>query len=925
MMRRSVSVTTLALCGFLWTLPVAATIEGGSASQRAVRNPVFEAPNVSLVESLRPASDMPAESAGDTAALPVDVPGMPVEKPADESDTPARPADDSDTPINYDAETGSADQWVVFDAVPAGASVSIQNDPIRGSKVYRTRGKGRKNGFSIGAMTAKDGGWNALAPLFGFSMRTASYFDYTLVVDTTAGQRWLNYNQSNASSLLHPNGFLIHHGLGSALMDDDWHTIERDLQADISAAEPGNKLLAVQGFAVRGELAIDDIRLYKTPIKVDAPPTAGFTADFAADSAKVTFTSTSTDDKGIVKYIWDFGDGVAPVSSGKAESVSYIYRNVGVYEVTLGVIDTAGQRDLSSVTVVIDSLDGTGNGLDDDSDDGMDDDSDDGMDDDSDDGMDDGSDDGMDTDTSGPGVSEEEKEAARLLTQATFGVTEEGIAEVIDRGVEDWIDHQLGLRYQPMLPYVRANSNGSNTQARHDIWWRRVVESEDQLRQRMTFALSQLFVISDVGYTLSNAQYGVTDYYDTLAEGAFGNYRDLLENVTLHPVMGVYLSSLQNEQADEARQTRADENFAREVLQLFSIGPHRLNIDGTVVTAGGRGIPVYTQQDIENYARVFTGWNFAGADRWNLSPISSDADKVSPMEPWEEYHDSNAKQLLNGVTVPAGGSARDDLEIALDSIANHPNVGPFIASHLIRQLVTSNPSRGYVARVAQVFNNNGAGERGDLGAVVKAILLDSEARSGHLSNPQFGKLREPVLRLSHLWRAFDITPGSESENGNYNTASPYLRNLEQVASQAVLRAPSVFNFYSPSHQPIGPVRDAGLVAPVAEIMTDDAVIEFTRMINRQIQYHNDFGNDNARRWSYLVFDDEREAAAESTGSLLDRLDLLLLSGSMSAELRDVLASHIESLPSADTEDGQNRRVIDTVLLIMSSPDYLVQR
>jgi len=440
-----------------------------------------------------------------------------------------------------------------------------------------------------------------------------------------------------------------------------------------------------------------------------------------------------------------------------------------------------------------------------------------------------------------------EADAARLLAQATFGATENSIAAVLDLGIEGWIDRQLTLTSPPHLDYVLVHSNGSNRDARNEIWWSSVVDGEDQLRSRVAFALSQLFVVSDLGKTLSNAQYGMTNYYDMLRDNAFGNYRELLEDVSKNPVMGIFLSSLQNDKGSEEDNTRADENFAREVLQLFSIGLDNLNQDGT--PSGGSA---FSQEHVEAFAQVFTGWNYKNASRWNRS-INSGADLISPMEAWEDHHDTNAKTLLGGETIPAGLSAEEDMERAMDNIFAHQNIAPFISRHFILQLVTSNPSPAYIGRVAAVFNDNGEGVRGDLGATIKAILMDPEARNPG-SDANFGKLREPLLRLSHLWRAFSITPGTESVRGEYNTNSPALRDISLVTGQAILRSPSVFNFYQPDYSPNGPVLESGLISPESQIFTDGNIIATASRLNQQVhRFYKQSSIPNDLKQSQLDF------------------------------------------------------------------------
>ena len=296
------------------------------------------------------------------------------------------------------------------------------------------------------------------------------------------------------------------------------------------------------------------------------------------------------------------------------------------------------------------------------------------------------------------------------------------------------------------------------------------------------------------------------------------------------------------------------------------------------------------------------------------------------MQPFESFHDGGSKNLLNGAVV-AGLSAQPDLEFALDNIFNHPNVGPFISEKLIKQLVTSNPSAGYVRRVAAVFNSDSSGERGNLQSVVKAILLDNEARS-IAQTDYYGKLREPVLRLSHLWRAFNfnVSPAASNTRIQFRLRSPELMNLDLVTGQAVLKSPSVFNFFDPDYSPAGPVASyakAELVAPEFEIFTESNELATSNRIGDQIQRSSYMGDSDGgtQPISFLDFSFERTLAANPE-QLLDHLDTLLLSGNMSNQLRDILMDHLTALP--DSSSGLNQRVRDAVTLIMASPDYLVQ-
>jgi len=519
----------------------------------------------------------------------------------------------------------------------------------------------------------------------------------------------------------------------------------------------------------------------------------------------------------------------------------------------------------------------------------------------------------------------EDADAARLLAQASFGPSSESIDDVRRLGIAGWVDNQFTLSGDAHLAHSKTfyPQSSSLSGPRQNKWLLDAVEGQDQLRLRIAFAYSEIFVTSDRAANLTPFQYGMANYYDILRDNAFGNFRDLLERVTLSPIMGLYLNMLQNEKSDPASNTRADESFARELMQLFSIGLYELNLDGTTkIDAAGNPIPAYTLADISEYARVFTGWDWNNAERWGLSRFDSRASKIEQMTPFPGFHDEGQKNLLRGVVSPAGISAEEDLANALDSLFNHPNVGPFIGKQLIQRLVTSNPTPGYVARVASVFNDNGDGVRGDMQAVVRAILLDSEARDGYLEIPNYGKLREPLLRWTHLWRAFNVQRGSDSLPYEYNHSSPYIESAYLFMGQSVLSAASVFNFYRPDYAPLGVIRDAGLVAPEAQIYTQAYFLTNTAKISALTQVNNHTGNDNALRVSYIDVTSEVELA-RSSDALLDHLNLVLLSGQMSSGLRQVLLEHFENFDS--NEEGREIRVLDAINLIMASPEYLVQK
>lgn len=507
-------------------------------------------------------------------------------------------------------------------------------------------------------------------------------------------------------------------------------------------------------------------------------------------------------------------------------------------------------------------------------------------------------------------------DAARLLTQATFGPSPVSIGQCMALGAEAWVDGQLSLPATLHLPDLLAvlPEDDDFWGLRTQVWWRHALHADDQLRQRMAFALSQIMVVSEQGSALEDFPVGLTYYYDLLVGNAFGNFRDLLRDVTLSPAMGLYLGMLGNQKADEEQGIRPDENFAREIMQLFTIGLVELNPDGTpTLDENGEQIPTYDQDDVKALARVFTGWTTRRAEYFEYP---SEEGQALPMEAWEDYHDQEEKTALGSVFA-AGQGAQADLDQALNVLFYHPNVGPFIGRQLIQRLVTSNPTADYVARISAVFNDNGQGVRGDLAAVTRAILLDPEARYGHLSDPDnFGKLREPLLMVSHLWRAF----GGASGDGVYRFDWAF-----EILGQGPLQSPSVFNFYRPDFAPQGQVEEAGLVAPEFQIATDNALVRLGSLFIWFVQYSPAEFADNPE---HIVIDLSTESVlAADVNALLDRLNLLLMSGQMPADMRQVLHEHLERIPYSihdDMTDGLVR-ALDAVWLIMTSPQYAIQR
>ena len=504
-------------------------------------------------------------------------------------------------------------------------------------------------------------------------------------------------------------------------------------------------------------------------------------------------------------------------------------------------------------------------------------------------------------------------EAFQLLNQASFGATEAEALDVIAMRPEQWIDDQMSRPASLQLPHMLTlpppQFMGQLHTDRVDIWFRNVLNGEDQLRQRVAFALSEIMVVSQLG-ALQSRPFAVADFYDVLVKNAFGNYRDLIEEVTLHPAMGVYLSMLGNEKPDPVLNIRPDENYARELMQLFSIGLVELDIDGSVMLdANNQPIPTYDQEIIEGFAHVFTGWTWRGSPSFGGGNVPV-ASQYFPMELWPEFHDTGEKTLLGGTVLPAGQTGEQDLDAALDNIFEHPNVAPFMAIRLIQRLTTSNPSPGYVRRVAEVFNDNGFGVKGDLGAVVKAILLDPEARPD-LPMEIDGKLKEPLLRLTQLYKAYDAT----SQSGRYPLVASYI-----LFGQGPLQSPSVFNFFSPFFAPPGEIRDSSLVAPELEIATEYLNTLMTNYLFFQTFGLNHTNPDLEDDQIYINLQEEMDAAAD-IDALIDMVAGKLLGGDISDTLRTELAGMLARLPETEPV----LRAAEAVYLVVTSPEYAYQR
>ncbi|HEX2542472.1 MAG TPA: DUF1800 domain-containing protein [Caldimonas sp.] len=506
-----------------------------------------------------------------------------------------------------------------------------------------------------------------------------------------------------------------------------------------------------------------------------------------------------------------------------------------------------------------------------------------------------------------PGVTAQQTptkmEAARFLGQATFGPSESEIDRLAGMSYGAWIDDQFSKPQTLHRLYINQAaadlaSVGQTISRTNfwDSWWQQALSGEDQLRQRAAFALSQILVVSFADATLANQPRGVASYYDMLAEHAFGNYRDLLENVARHPMMGIYLSHMRNLKEDPATGRVPDLNFAREITQLFAVGENKLNLDGTVVMgANGRPEVAYTGADLMGLAQVFTGWSwYAGpelsdrtAARYNGQNPNLERD-WRPMQAYNEYtantsfHSVSEKKFW-ATTIPAQTKAdtEGDFKIAIDTVFNHPNVAPFVSKQLIQRLVTSNPSPAYVRRVATVFNDNGNGVRGDMKSVWKAILLDSEARTAGTS-ATYGKVREPVIRLANMLRAFDAKSTSNRFTGIGDTDNPATR-----LGQTPMFAPTVFNFFRPGYVPTSKaITDAGLVVPELQITHDISVAGY-------MNYIRTWTTLDANRDIKHSYAKEIELADKPV-ELVDRMNLLLFNGTMPETLKTQIVTAVSS-------------------------------
>ena len=486
--------------------------------------------------------------------------------------------------------------------------------------------------------------------------------------------------------------------------------------------------------------------------------------------------------------------------------------------------------------------------------------------------------------------------ARRFLEQAAFGPSPSDALAVQTTGMSAWINAQFSMPQVSTYANITQPFNGLPERFMTDA-----VTAPDQLRQRVAFALSQIFVTSQV--QLSNAS--MIPYQDLLLADAFTNYQKIMTDVTLSPGMGQYLNMANNSKADPTTGNLANENYARELMQLFTIGVNKLNSDGsTVIGAGGLPAPTYSQFQVTEFARVFTGWTYqpypGKALKWpnNLNPAGQ-------MVPFPAEHDTGSKQLLNGYVSPAGSTPQQDLANAISNIFNHPNAGPFVSRLLIQHLVKSNPSAGYISRVVSVFNRNSAGVRGDMKSVISAILLDPEARANDSSTSQKatdGHLQEPALFIAGMYRAFG---GTINDSNNYHW---YLSTI----GENLMWSTDVFSYYDWNYN----LPSDGLRGPEFEINTPNAAVLRANLVQGLFGAFS--SNVQTAGKGTMVDLTPYVYLGASPAVLVDALDLTLTHGTMPAEMKDIVVTAVTG-----ERGGNLRRVQRGIYLILNSSYYNV--
>jgi len=532
-----------------------------------------------------------------------------------------------------------------------------------------------------------------------------------------------------------------------------------------------------------------------------------------------------------------------------------------------------------------------------------------------------------------------DNEAARFLLQASLSASTAEISELRSEGFEPWLDRQMSRQNdQTARSFYSARGydvvdnehyffNGGLSD---NMIWSQMLSGGSGVRKRAALALSEFIVVSANSVNLTWRNIAMGHYWDILNEHAFGNYRDLIEAITLNPAMGVFLNTRGNRRADPSKGRVPDENYAREILQLFTIGLVQLNQDGTPTLDGqGEPIELYDNDDITGLAKVFTGLSISGINfnaPLRLIPFEG---YYEQLDMFDDFHSLEEKTFL-GETIPAGTAGDESIDRALDIIFEHPNIGPFIGRQLIQRFVTSHPTPAYVARVADAFDSGrytlptgeqvGDGNRGALDATLAAILFDEEARDENRANdPGYGKLREPVLRFTHWARAFEINSADASnEIALKNTGS------SEALGQNPYGANSVFNFYRPGYIAPGTATgDAELTAPELQIENAGTVIGYPNFLTIYALGVAPQFDRNAPQ-AYLADYAAETALAEDANALLDHLDLLLTHGRLADDTRQTIIAALDEIPPTREELLLARAQLASVM-VMTAPEYIVLR
>ena len=560
----------------------------------------------------------------------------------------------------------------------------------------------------------------------------------------------------------------------------------------------------------------------------------------------------------------------------------------------------------------------------------------------------------------GDGLDLDIQGSSRFLAHATLGFSIEEVEELADIGVNAWLDEQFQKESISLTEstieialFIRdecidqfgetACEELFNINAAYFryAWWNNFRYGEDLLRQRVALALSEILILSDQSQ-LVNSPHGIAAYYDILTRNAFGNYKDILTEVTYNPSMGFYLSHINNPRTIEEENVLPDENYAREIMQLFSIGLFELNQDGTrkIDPQTGLFIPTYDNDDITGLAKVFTGLSgSAYANENNTNPVVFGLpyqayNPTVPMQMYPLWHEPGEKKIVGDFTIPAGFSGDEDIEMAIDHLFNHENVGPFLSNLLIQRLVKSNPTPNYIERVATVFNDNGSGIRGDMEATIRAILTDQEALECFwFGIPSNGALRPPTQRLTQMVKGLK----AEAPNGKYWTTGI---QFQRFTSQHPMSSPTVFNFYSPDYIPDSDFANEGLVGPEYQILNSSTSSNYVNFL--LVVLLRDHANENEplipqvedllNESSIIPFVTDNEQYEADTDRLLydlisdpdqlvDYLDILMANGNLNPDTKELLANSIAD----NTIFDDVAKSLYSIFLVMINPEYIIMK